>query len=93
MLSRITEDKKPITEAAEPFKISMPAISKHVKVLERARLIKCQKEGSYSYLRLNGEAMKVADHWIEHYRRFWEQRLDSLEAYLNKEKKHEQHKK
>ena len=87
MLSCLTRCERPITQVAEPFKISLPAISKHVKVLERARLVKRRKQGSSSYLSLNAESMQTANQWMEHYRKFWEQRFDALEAFLNKEKK------
>jgi DNA-binding transcriptional ArsR family regulator len=85
ILKRLTTTEQVVTEVAKPFRMSLPAVSKHIKVLEGARLVKRTRKGSYSYLRLDGAAMKRADQWIEEYRKFWEQSLDRLEDYLKKE--------
>ena len=81
-----------MTELAEPFEMSMPAISKHLKVLERAGLIARGREAQWRPCRLDAGPLKDAAKWIEHYRRFWEQSFDRLEDYLRelqaKEKKH-----
>jgi len=82
ILSRLKKREIGITEIAEPFDMSLVAVAKHVKVLERAKLIERRRHGSFSYLRLNGKAMLSADEWLEHYRIFWEQSLDRLENYL-----------
>src|ERR1700737_543674 len=76
ILKNLSRRERGITELAKPFPMSLAAVSKHVRVLERARLIHRRREGSFSYLSLNGEAMLTADRWIEHYRKFWEGRLD-----------------
>ncbi len=82
ILNRLSKHERAITEVAEPFDMSLVAVAKHVKVLERARLVQRRRHGSFSYLRLNGKAMLTADQWIEHYRKFWEESLDRLENYL-----------
>lgn len=79
-------------ELAKPFKMSLPAISKHLKVLERAKLIVRSREAQWRPCRLHPQPLKDVSQWIEHYRRFWEESFDRLEVYLEqlqaKEKKH-----
>ena len=79
-------------ELAEPFAMSLPAISKHLKVLERAGLIARGREAQWRPCRLEAGPLKDAADWLEHYRRFWEQSFDRLDDYLRelqkKEKKH-----
>jgi DNA-binding transcriptional ArsR family regulator len=81
-----------VQDLARPFDMSLPAISKHLKVLERAGLIARSKEAQYRPCHLNPQPLKEAADWIEHYRQFWEQSFDRLDEYLrglqNKEKKH-----
>ena len=69
-------------ELSEPFEMSMPAISRHLKVLERAGLIERGRQAQWRPCRLNGEGLKPVFDWVEEYRRFWEQSFDRLEAYL-----------
>jgi len=71
-----------VSELAAPYKMSLPAVSKHLRVLEQAGLVSRQKDGRVHRCRLRAEPMKGAAAWIEHYRRFWETQLDSLERYL-----------
>jgi len=82
-------------ELAKPFKMSLPAISKHLKVLERAKLIVRSREAQWRPCRLHPEPLKDIAQWIEHYRRFWEESFDRLEVYLEqlqaREKKHVKH--
>lgn len=78
-----------MTKVAEPFDISLVAVSKHVKVLERAGLVQRRWDGNFSYLRLNAKAMQTANEWLEHYRKFWEQSLDRLGNYLQEMRKKE----
>ena len=78
ILKALTRHERPITAIAKPFEMSLAAVSKHVKVLEQARLINRSRRGSYSYLSLNGKAMVSAGQWIDHYRAIWEERLDAL---------------
>jgi DNA-binding transcriptional ArsR family regulator len=70
------------TELARPFSISVPAISKHLRVLEHADLILHRKDGRTHWFRLAAGPMQEAAAWLEHYRHFWEARFDSLETYL-----------
>lgn len=71
-----------VSELAAPYKMSLPAVSKHLRVLEHAGLVARQKDGRVHRCRLQAEPMKEAAAWIEHYRQFWEAQLDSLARYL-----------
>ena len=82
ILARLTAGEASVTELAEPFEMSMPAISKHLKVLERAGLIARGREAQWRPCRLEAEPLKEAADWLEHYRRFWEQSFDRLGEYL-----------
>ena len=92
ILARLAEGEAQVTELAQPFGISLPAVSRHLKVLEKARLIKRHKHGRIHRFTVNPEPMASAMSWIENYQRFWEQQLDALGQYLeknlSKEKKH-----
>lgn len=92
ILARLATGEASVTELAEPFAMSMPAVSKHLKVLERAGLIARGREAQWRPCRLDAAPLKDAAGWIEHYRRFWDQSFDRLDAYLmelkKKEKKH-----
>jgi DNA-binding transcriptional ArsR family regulator len=85
-----------VTELAEPFDMSLPAISKHLKVLERAGLIARGREAQWRPCRLDAAPLKDVADWTEDYRRFWEERLDRLDDYLHelksKEKRHDRKK-
>ena len=82
ILARLAQGETSVTELAAPFEMSMPAISKHLKVLEKAGLIDRGREAQYRPARLNPAALKSAADWIEEYRQFWEHSFDRLEAYL-----------
>jgi DNA-binding transcriptional ArsR family regulator len=82
ILARLALGKTTVTELAEPFAISGPAISKHLKVLERAGLIARGREAQWRPCRLEAGPLKQAADWLEHYRRFWEESFDRLEEYL-----------
>jgi DNA-binding transcriptional ArsR family regulator len=82
ILARLTAGEASVTELAEPFEMSMPAISKHLKVLERAGLIARGREAQWRPCRLEAEPLKEVADWLEHYRRFWEQSFDRLGEYL-----------
>ena len=82
ILARLALGETSVTELAEPFEMSMPAVSKHLKVLERAGLISRGREAQWRPCRLDAGPLKEADGWIEEYRRFWEQTLDRLDKYL-----------
>ena len=91
ILARLATGEASVTELAEPFEMSMPAISKHLKVLERAGLVARGREAQWRPCRLDAAPLKDVARWIEHYRRFWEQSFDRLDDYLrrlkDKEKK------
>ncbi|QDU77148.1 Bacterial regulatory protein, arsR family [Bremerella volcania] len=71
-----------VAELADPFEMSAPAISKHLRVLEKAGLLEQQKDGRIRRCRLIAAPLKDAAQWVEQYRQFWEDRLDSLDQYL-----------
>jgi DNA-binding transcriptional ArsR family regulator len=82
ILARLTSGEATVTELAEPFEMSLPAISKHLKVLERAGLIARGREAQWRPCRLAAGPLKDAAEWLEHYRRFWEDSFDRLDVYL-----------
>lgn len=82
ILARLATGEASVTELAEPFEMSLPAVSKHLKVLERAGLIERGRKAQLRPCRLAPEPLKDAAEWLEEYRRFWEQSLDRLEEYL-----------
>jgi DNA-binding transcriptional ArsR family regulator len=82
ILDRLTQGEASVSELAEPFQMSLPAISKHLKVLERAGLIVRRREAQWRPARLSGEPLKNAAAWIDAYRAFWEESFDRLDAYL-----------
>jgi DNA-binding transcriptional ArsR family regulator len=82
MLSRLMSGEASVTELAKPFAMSMPAISKHLKVLERAGLIERGREAQWRPCRLKAAPLKDIAYWVEHYRRFWERGFDQLDDYL-----------
>jgi DNA-binding transcriptional ArsR family regulator len=92
ILARLISGDASVTELAEPFEMSMPAISKHLKVLERAGLIARGHEAQWRPCRLDAGPLKDVSDWVEHYRSFWEHSFDRLHDYLlelkSKEKKH-----
>ena len=92
ILARLASGEASVTELAKPFEMSMPAISKHLKVLERAGLIARGREAQWRPCRLDAGPLKEAADWIEHYRQFWEESFDRLGDYLReiqtKEKEH-----
>jgi DNA-binding transcriptional ArsR family regulator len=92
ILKRLSQGEALVTELAEPFDMSLNAVSKHILVLERAHLVLRRREGRKHHLSLNPEPLSQASDWIEHYRHFWEQSFDRLDNYLKelqeKEKKH-----
>ena len=82
ILSRLARGEATVTELAEPFDMSLPAISKHLKVLERAGLIERGREAQWRPCRLQAEPLRRVDDWVEQYRRHWEESFDRLDAYL-----------
>jgi DNA-binding transcriptional ArsR family regulator len=92
ILARLASGECSVTELAEPFEMSMPAVSKHLRVLERAGLIMRSREAQWRPCRIAAGPLKDVADWTERYRHIWEQRLDRLDGYLQelqtKEKKH-----
>jgi DNA-binding transcriptional ArsR family regulator len=82
ILARLALGETTVSELAEPFAMSMPAVSKHLKVLERAGLIARSREAQWRPCRIEVNALKPVDDWLENYRRLWEERFDRLEVYL-----------
>jgi DNA-binding transcriptional ArsR family regulator len=82
ILARLCTGEATVTELAEPFEMSLPAVSKHLKVLERAGLVARGREAQWRPCRLEAGPLKDANDWLERYRQFWEQSLDRLESYL-----------
>lgn len=84
MLARLSKGEANVSDLAKPFlkDMSLPAVTKHLKVLEKAGLITKTREAQWRPCRLNGEALKNAADWMEQYRKFWEESFDRLEEYL-----------
>jgi DNA-binding transcriptional ArsR family regulator len=82
ILARLALGETSVTELAEPFEMSMPAISRHLKVLEKAGLISRGREAQWRPCKLKAEPLKQAADWLDEYRQFWEQSFDRLDEYL-----------
>lgn len=82
ILERLAVGPSTVGDLAAPFEMSRPAISKHLRVLEKAGLVDRTRDGRVSRCRLDARPMVVAAEWVEHYRMFWEQQLDSLSKYF-----------
>ena len=82
ILARLADGEATVTQLAEPFDMSMPAVSKHLKVLEKAGLIARGRERQWRPARLAAEPLKEVADWVDRYRRFWEERMDRLDEYL-----------
>lgn len=87
ILERLAYGELSVTELAKPFRISLPAISKHLSVLERAGLITREREGRIFRCRIDATPLAASGSWIARYRPLWEEQLDSLSGYLEKSKK------
>jgi DNA-binding transcriptional ArsR family regulator len=84
ILARLALGETSVTDLAEPFEMSMPAVSKHLRVLENAGLVERSRQAQYRPVRLRAEPLKQAWGWIEEYRQFWEESFDRLDAYLKR---------
>jgi len=84
ILARLALGETSVTELAEPFEMSMPAVSKHLRVLENAGLVERGRQAQYRPVKLRAEPLREAAGWIEEYRRFWEESFDRLDAYLKR---------
>jgi DNA-binding transcriptional ArsR family regulator len=87
ILARLVTGERSVTELAEPFEMSLPAVSKHLRVLERAGLIARGREAQWRPCRLEAAPLKEVADWTERYRAIWEQRYDRLETYLQHSKR------
>lgn len=83
ILARLASGETSVTEIAEPFDMSLPAVTKHLKVLERAGLISRSREAQWRPCKLEAKPLQAAADWVEQYRRFWEESFDRLEDYLS----------
>jgi DNA-binding transcriptional ArsR family regulator len=89
ILARLASGELSVSELAEPFEMSLPAVSKHLKVLQRAGLVTRGREAQWRPCRLDARPLKDAAEWVEHYRQFWTQSFDRLDHYLEKLKSKE----
>lgn len=87
ILQRMGDGELTVTQIAEPYDLTLAAISKHLKVLDSANLIERRKVGSYQLIKLNAETLMNARQWLDHYERFWTKRLDMLADMLNEKAK------
>jgi DNA-binding transcriptional ArsR family regulator len=90
ILARLAVGEATVGQLAEPFTMSLPAVSKHLKVLERAGLITRGRKAQWRPCRIQAGPLKDAAQWLEHYRRFWEDSLDRLDDYLDEFQKREE---
>ncbi len=91
ILRRLRAGEATVLELAEPFEMSLPAVSKHLKVLERAGLISRSRDAQRRPCRIEAAPLKEATDWMERYRSLWEERLDRLDDYLQHMKKEKKH--
>lgn len=89
ILARLSRREATVTELAAPYDMSLPAISKHLKVLEKAGLISRGREAQWRPCRLEAKPLREVADWMEHYRRFWEENFDQLDVYLQELQKKE----
>ncbi|HEV8409591.1 MAG TPA: metalloregulator ArsR/SmtB family transcription factor [Gemmatimonadaceae bacterium] len=82
ILTRLTKGEATVNELAAPFEMSLPSISRHLKVLERAGLISRARDAQWRPCKIEVKALREVDDWIEEYRRMWDERLDRLDLYL-----------
>jgi DNA-binding transcriptional ArsR family regulator len=87
ILGRLALGEASVTELAEPFEMSLPAVSKHLKVLERAGLIARSRDAQWRPCQLEARPLKEVADWVEHYRRFWQESFDRLDEYLHEWKR------
>jgi DNA-binding transcriptional ArsR family regulator len=90
ILARLASGESSVSELAEPFRMSLPAVSKHLRVLERARLLQSTKEGRVHRCRLSPQPLRDAAEWIRFYQKFWQDQMDSLAEYLENTKNKEE---
>jgi DNA-binding transcriptional ArsR family regulator len=86
ILARLAGGEATVSELAQPFDVSAPAISKHLRILEEAGLVSRRKQGREHHCRLEAKQMHKAERWLEHHRKSWNDRLDALERYLKEDR-------
>lgn len=91
ILEHLAQGDHCVTDLARPHSMSLPAVSKHLRILQNAGLVRRRRSGRVHSLKLEAAPMKQAQAWIEEYRRFWEGSLDRLEEYLKELQKQEKH--
>ncbi len=91
ILDRLAQGERSVTELAEPFDMTLPAVSKHLKVLERAGLVERSRSAQWRPCRLRALPLRDASDWLAEYRRFWEQSFDRLDEYLREIQRKEEH--
>jgi DNA-binding transcriptional ArsR family regulator len=91
ILARLSRGETSVTELARPFDMSLPAVTKHLKVLQRAGLITQGRQAQWRPCRLEAKPLREVADWVEEYRRFWEESLDRLEVYLRELQSKEKH--
>ncbi|HTE85353.1 MAG TPA: metalloregulator ArsR/SmtB family transcription factor, partial [Dehalococcoidia bacterium] len=90
ILARLAQGEATVMELAEPFKLSLPGVSKHLKVLQRAGLITQGRKAQWRPCRLEAGPLKSASEWVGEYRRFWEESFDRLDEYLKELQRHQE---
>ena len=85
ILQQLTGVEKTVGEIAQPYQISLAAVSKHLQVLERAELVRLERKGNYRFVRLRADTLRLAQNWLAYYEKFWQERLDALAATLEGE--------
>jgi DNA-binding transcriptional ArsR family regulator len=86
ILQDVARKEKTVGEIAKPYRMSLAAVSKHLKVLEGADLIAREKRGSFQMVRLNAAPLRSAEQWLAHYQKFWTRQLDALQEFIEGEK-------
>ena len=86
ILRDVARREKTVGQIARPYRVSLAAVSKHLKVLESANLVTREKRGSFQFVRLNAKPMKEAEGWLAFYEQFWNQRFDALQHFVEGEK-------
>ena len=85
ILASLARGERSVTELAQPFDMSLPAVSKHLRVLERAGLVAQRREAQWRHCRIEPARLRDVAEWADHYRHLWEERLDRLDAYLQRQ--------
>ena len=91
LLRRLADEgEKPVTELLKPFRMSQPAVSKHLRCLRKAGLVRSRTEGRRRFYRLEANRLRQVYEWVSYFERYWDEKLDALGEYLNKQKQAKQ---